>query len=105
MFKISKRDVYLTFDDPFVEKQLFIINTKGVSATQDDFDPESYQLIDIVDGHKIVSFSTDNVLETGQYEVTKFKIVDQEGKDVTNNYNISSDEIFIFIEYVGLETN
>lgn len=105
MFKISKRDVYLTFDDPFVEKQLFIINTKGVSATQDDFDPESYQLIDIVDGHKIVSFSTDNVLETGQYEITKFKIVDQEGKDVTNNYNISSDEIFIFIEYVGLETN
>ena len=59
------------------------------------------QVFDLIDGHKLVSFSTSTAKESGLYEVNKFKIVDENGENVTKNYSLFADYIFIQIEYIN----
>lgn len=98
---VIQREVSLYFDDPYVVKEVQLGSTAGVEVTEKDFEPETYQVFDLIDGHKLVSFSTSTAKESGLYEVTKFKIVDENGENVTKNYSLFADYIFIQIEYIN----
>ena len=82
-------------------KEVQLGSTAGVEVTEKDFEAETYQVFDLIDGHKLVSFSTSTAKESGLYEVTKFKIVDENGENVTKNYSLFADYIFIQIEYIN----
>ena len=102
--KINERELSLTFDDPFVEKEVDTSSGTLVKITNVDYLDENgdplYYVDGLITGHRLESFSTAFISKSGEYEITTFKVVDENGTDVTNNYILSADSIFVLIVYM-----
>ena len=96
---ITPKEFSIIFDDPYVEKDLSSTDIKGVEATEKDFE-YSYEVVDLAPGHKLISFSTDYALSSGEYDIIEYKIIDENDNDVTKNYSVYSDPIYIYVNIV-----
>ena len=100
--KITARKVSIVFADEYdayaqVDAPLDI--NQSVYASMADIDPSVYVIEGLAVGHKLVDFNTESTKESGYFDIVKFKVVDEDGNNVTNNYTLESN-YYIYIDIV-----
>lgn len=100
--KVTEKEAILKFkkglviDMPIEDKREL---QYGVNVTIEDVDEADYLITGLIEGHKLIYFATDLIKEEcgEQQKLNKdqFKIIDENGMDVTKNYHITADSIFV----------
>ena len=94
---LTSASIYIQIFNDYVEIDSSKDNGKGVYASIENFKIGDYEVIGLIEGHKLVDFRTDYTKDSGEFEISTVKIVDASGNDVSGNYVFQSDYIYIDI--------